>query len=111
MSATTVATENAGHLIGLVIVGPDDGEVVQLAVDRDARGRGVGTALLQAAETRLSSGHREAWLAVVPGNTTARRFYELHGWQDTGRIVHHAPTRTGTVAVPVHRYVKPLSAS
>ncbi|WP_372509050.1 GNAT family N-acetyltransferase [Actinomadura madurae] len=74
---------------------------------RPRRGR-VGGALLRAAEERFSGRHSEAWLAVVPGNTRARRFYEFHGWRDTGPMTYSAPTATGRVDVPVHRYVKPL---
>src|SRR5256885_1642559 len=87
----------------------DDG-VFQLAVDRPARRGGVGALLLAAAETRIAAdGHDLAWLAVVPGNTTARAFYERHGWTDDGPLTYAAPTATGTpVPVAVHRYVKPL---
>ncbi|GID10146.1 GNAT family N-acetyltransferase [Actinocatenispora rupis] len=108
LDSTVVATDGGTDLLGLVIVGVDDGEVIQLAVDRAARGAGVGAALLRAAERRIAATHREAWLAVVPDNTAARRLYERHGWRDSGPTVHHAPTRGGTVAVPVHRYVKAL---
>lgn len=107
-NATLVAADADGRLLGLIILGDDDGEVIQLAVDRRARGKGVGGALLEAAENRFRRRHRRAWLAVVPGNTRARRFYELHGWRDTGPLTYQAPTSTGTVPVPVHRYVKDL---
>lgn len=104
---TTLVADNGGSdLLGLVIVGTSDGEVIQLAVDRSARGMGVGSALLEAAERLIAQTHREAWLAVVPANATARRLYERSGWRDAGPVVHQAPTRRGTVAVPVHRYVK-----
>ncbi|MFA1540303.1 GNAT family N-acetyltransferase [Actinomadura monticuli] len=108
--STLVATGGEGRILGLVILGDDDGEVVQLAVDQSARGEGVGGALLRAAEDRFRGRHRQAWLAVVPGNTRARRMYEFHGWRDTGPITYQAPTATGTVDVPVHRYVKDLDA-
>ncbi|MFA1549656.1 N-acetyltransferase family protein [Actinomadura chokoriensis] len=109
-ASTLVATGPGDRILGLIILGDDDGEVIQLAVDGSARGQGVGGALLRSAEDRFRGGHRQAWLAVVPGNTRARRFYELHGWRDTGPLTYRAPTATGTVDVPVHRYVKDLNA-
>ncbi|TDB94036.1 GNAT family N-acetyltransferase [Actinomadura sp. 7K534] len=108
LATTLVAVAAADVLLGLIILGDEDGEVVQLAVDGSARGQGVGGALLQAAEDRFRGRHPQTWLAVVPGNTRARRFYELHGWRDTGPLTYQAPTATGTVPVPVHRYVKDL---
>lgn len=109
LSTTLVATDGGPGLLGLVIVGV--GEVIQLGVDRAARGTGVGSALLEAAERLIAETHREAWLAVVPANDTARRFYERAGWRDAGPMVHQAPTRHGTVGVPVHRYVKSVRPS
>lgn len=109
LASTLVAAGDDGRILGLVILGDDDGEVIQLAVDQSARGQGIGGALLRSAEDRFRGRHREAWLAVVPGNTRARRMYEYHGWRDTGPITYQAPTATGTVDVPVHRYVKDLT--
>lgn len=111
LSTTLVATDGGAGLLGLVIVGVRDGEVIQLGVDRTARGTGVGSALLEAAERLIAETHREAWLAVVPANDTARRLYERAGWRDAGPMVHQAPTRHGTVGVPVHRYVKTVRPS
>jgi RimJ/RimL family protein N-acetyltransferase len=47
-------------------------------------------------------------LAVVAGNTRARRFYERNGWSDEGPFEHHAPSDSGPIVVPPHRYVKPV---
>jgi GNAT superfamily N-acetyltransferase len=103
----TVAVEG-GELLGVVIVVAD--ELQQLMVTAGARGRGVGGTLLTAAEERVrAAGHGEIWLAVVPGNTTARRFYAAHGWVDRGAETYDAATLAGaTVPVPVRRYVKEL---
>ncbi|XRQ09487.1 GNAT family N-acetyltransferase [Actinomadura welshii] len=108
LDTTLVATDADDVLLGLIILGDEDGEVIQLAVDGAARGHGVGGALLQAAEDRFRGRHDQTWLAVVSGNTRARRFYEFHGWRDTGPLTYQSPTATGTVPVPVHRYVKDL---
>lgn len=107
VGSTTVAT-NGDEFLGLVVLDEDTGEVVQLAVDRAARGFGVGGALLRCAEQRLSGRHRTAYLVVVPGNIRARRFYEFHGWRDEGPMTYSAPSATGPVEVPVHRYTRVL---
>jgi hypothetical protein len=60
--------------------------------------------LLDDAEERVgAAGHVSAWLAVVPGNARARRFYERRGWADDGPFDYLAP---GGIAVPCRRYVK-----
>ena len=103
----TVAVEG-DLLLGVLIVKGD--ELQQLMVSEGARGRGVGHLLLTEAERQVvAAGHHEIWLAVVPGNTSARRFYEAHGWVDRGEETYEAVTLAGaTVPVPVCRYVKGL---
>ena len=104
LAATTVA-DHDGTVAGFIMVTGD--EVEQVYVDARHRGSGVAGALLAAAESQVAShGHRQAWLAVVAGNTRARRFYERSGWRDEGPFEHAAPAPGGTVAVPAHRYVK-----
>jgi GNAT superfamily N-acetyltransferase len=95
-------------LLGVLIVKRD--ELQQLMVSAEARGRGVGGLLLAEAERQVATaGHDDIWLAVVPGNETARRFYESHGWVDRGEETYDAVTLAGaTVPVPVCRYVKGL---
>jgi GNAT superfamily N-acetyltransferase len=81
LGTTTVAT------IGPVVVGfvaLHDDEVEQLYVDAAARGTGVAAALLAHGESVIGATHDRAWLAVVPGNARARRFYELAGWVADG---------------------------
>jgi GNAT superfamily N-acetyltransferase len=104
---TTVAVDR-DELLGVLIV--EDDELMQLMVSAAARGRGVGGLLLDEAERQVTTaGHDEVWLAVVPGNATARRFYESHGWVDRGEESYAAVTLGGsTVPVPVRRYVKRL---
>ncbi|WP_433658184.1 N-acetyltransferase family protein [Nocardia sp. CA-128927] len=100
---TTVAT--VGDAIAGFVMVLDD-EVHQVYIAADHRGSGIAAILLAAAEARVrANGHHEAWLAVVPGNARARKFYEKHGWSDKGPFSHDAP---GAVAVPAHRYVKRL---
>jgi GNAT superfamily N-acetyltransferase len=104
VTATTLAVDDEGRVLGLTIVEGD--ELVQLAVDGSVRRGGVGTALLTAAERDVATRAGRAWLAVVPGNTRARAFYQRNGWSDDGPLTYAAPAATGTVPVPVHRYVK-----
>jgi ribosomal protein S18 acetylase RimI-like enzyme len=102
--AVTVA---GGEVAGFVMVVDD--EVEQVYVSTEHRGSGVATLLLAGAERRVAgAGHRRAWLAVVPGNVRARRFYERCGWSDEGRFDYAAAVPGGTIAVPCHRYVKPV---
>jgi ribosomal protein S18 acetylase RimI-like enzyme len=107
LAQTAVAVGDSG-VLGVLILRED--EVNQLMVSAAARGRGVGALLLEDAERRVAAaGHDEVWLAVVPGNTTARGFYEARGWTDRGRETYDSVTLGGgTVPVEVCRYAKRL---
>lgn len=72
-----VATEN-GTLEGLLVL--DDGEIEQLYVDPDRTGRGIGGQLLALAKRRRPDGIA---LWTFAANTSARRFYERHGFVAT----------------------------
>jgi ribosomal protein S18 acetylase RimI-like enzyme len=88
-----------------------DDEIEQVYVAGDHRGTGVATSLLAEAERLVAAaGHHQAWLAVAPGNTRARRFYERSGWRDEGAFGYAAAVANGTVEVPCRRYVKAVSA-
>lgn len=103
---TTVATID-GDVAGFTVVVEDEAE--QVYVDRAARGSGVASLLLAEAERQVAEkGHRRAWLAVAPGNTRARRFYERCGWRDEGPFDYQAEGPGGPIAVPCHRYVRDL---
>ena len=95
--------ETDGAVAGFVVVVDD--EVEQVYVDRSWRGQGVAERLLRHAEAVIGQeGRRTAWLAVVAGNTRARRFYARLGWRDRGPFTYQAQTATGTFPVPAHRY-------
>ena len=103
---TTVAVIG-GEVAGFTMV--VGGEVEQVYVAARHRGTGVADLLLDDAERRIrAGGHTAAWLAVVPGNARARRFYERHGWTDAGPFDYAAAGDRGPIAVPSHRYVKEL---
>lgn len=67
-------------------VGPDPtAEVFALNVDPGSWGRGIGAALVRAAEASLADwGHTDAVLWTGPGNRRARRLYESLGWAHDG---------------------------
>jgi len=102
---STVVAEVDGEVAGFVMVVAD--EVEQVYVDARHRGTGLGDVLLDEAERLVAEdGHVRAWLAVVPGNARARRFYERRGWRDDGGFEYAASVATGSVPVPCRRYVK-----
>jgi ribosomal protein S18 acetylase RimI-like enzyme len=109
VGTTRIAVDDDGTVLGVVLV--DGEELFQLAVAAEARGRGVGQALVTAAEELIGADHDRAELAVVPGNSTARRLYERCGWTDLGEVTLPArPGESGGAPVPVvvRHYVKQL---
>lgn len=105
--AQTTVANHGSSVVGFVTVRGD--EVEQIYVSQDARGGGTASALLRHAEQAISARHHVAWLAVVAGNTRARRFYEKHGWLDAGAIDYAAEIAGGTLTVPCRRYEKRLT--
>ncbi len=104
--ATTVATL-ASCVVGFVTV--HDDELEQIYVAESARGGGTAKALLRHAEQVIAARFDVGWLAVVAGNTRARRFYARHGWCDTGAFDYAAEITGGTMLVPCRRYEKKLT--
>jgi GNAT superfamily N-acetyltransferase len=103
---TTVAVVG-GEVAGFTMVAGD--EVEQVYVAAGHRGTGVADLLIEDAERQIrAAGHPAAWLAVVPGNARARRFYERRGWADDGPFDYAAEGERGPIPVPSHRYVKQL---
>jgi GNAT superfamily N-acetyltransferase len=75
--------ERDGALAG--VVGIADGEVRVLYVDPAQQGRGVGSALLEHAESQLRTvGHVRATLWAFRDNMLGRGFYEHRGWRPDG---------------------------
>lgn len=104
--STTVAVDGP-RVLGFVV--RDGDEVGHVYVDAAARGTGLATALLQrVAADAAAQGETSLWLAVVPDNTRARRFYARLGWVDEGPFTHVVPVPGGAVDVPCHRYVLTL---
>lgn len=87
------ADPDTGEILGVATLGPSrdedasatTGELWAINLAPAHWGRGVGTALLDAAVERLcAAGFDRATLWVVDGNLRARRFYERRGWQPDG---------------------------
>jgi ribosomal protein S18 acetylase RimI-like enzyme len=84
----TLVAYSGRRRLGFVTAGPireeppaQGGEVYALYVDPAHTGLGMGSALLEAAVTRLArSGFSQASLWVFTRNINARRFYERRGW-------------------------------
>jgi len=61
-----------------------------LGVSREARGRGVGRALLAHTERRaLADGQDDLFLLVSDFNLAAQRFYQAHGYQEIGAVADY----------------------
>jgi len=62
------------------------GEIANLAVEESARGRGIGSALLDAAlDEARGHGTEEVFLEVRNSNVRARELYESRGFVEVGR--------------------------
>ena len=77
---------------------PHRADVQKLLVHRDARGRGVGVALMDALERRAAESGR--WLLVLDTRTgsAADALYRKRGWQAVGEIPDYALDPDGTLA-------------
>jgi ribosomal protein S18 acetylase RimI-like enzyme len=109
VDSTLIAVDDDGSVLGVVLVHED--ELFQLAVTSSARRRGVGRALVAAAEELIATEYERAELAVVASNTGAQRLYEECGWTDLGEVV--LPARAANlddepIPVAVHHFVKLL---
>jgi GNAT superfamily N-acetyltransferase len=82
--AIFLVSEDEEGVQGFTCANHQTGYVWALFVIDGAQGRGHGTALLDAALTRLrQAGHRQAFLTTGQ-NTRAEGFYKSKGWQSTG---------------------------
>jgi ribosomal-protein-alanine N-acetyltransferase len=84
-----------GYIIGeireLIISGISHrskaGHIMNIAVEREWRERGVGSLLLDEIETRFKDRTaQQVTLEVRESNTTARTFYVNRGYEDIGRV-------------------------
>ncbi|SCM72504.1 GCN5-related N-acetyltransferase [uncultured Pleomorphomonas sp.] len=110
LEAGCLVAEADGRLLGFAIV--EGNEIDQFYVAAEARGTGLATAMLAAAETQLARrGVRDAVIQCSAGNDRAHRFYARAGWRDSG--VRQAPIWTPDgrhETHPTHIFVKQLSS-
>jgi ribosomal-protein-alanine N-acetyltransferase len=69
----------------LLVIAPE-GELMNIAVDDCYRGRGIGSALMEAVLGRAADrGAESVYLEVRDSNAPARHLYEKHGFEILGR--------------------------
>jgi ribosomal protein S18 acetylase RimI-like enzyme len=79
----------SGELVGFIVLwmqGPFVGFVQTLAVKPEWRERGVGTLIMQFAESRIFSEFRNVFLCVSSFNESAMRFYLRLGYHRVGDL-------------------------
>nr|WP_232788930.1 GNAT family N-acetyltransferase [Streptomyces odonnellii] len=72
-------------------------EIVKLMVRRDARGRGLGRALLTAAEEAAAEAGVTLLLLDTETGSPAETLYRSSGWSETGVVPGHAADPGGTL--------------
>ena len=97
----TVAVD-AEQLLGVVAL---DGHVIDLLwIRADLRGRGIGSVLMDQAESTLATGHEKAELECFAPNRASIAFYESRGYT-TVRTYYEAASGVNRVVM-----TKPLSS-
>ena len=86
---------------------PHRAEIAKVIIHRTVRRRGLGTALMSAAEATARAEGR--WLLVLDTETgsSAEAFYRSTGWHESGTIPNYALLTDGTLA-PATWYWKDL---
>jgi GNAT superfamily N-acetyltransferase len=86
-----------GRLVGTVQIGfalksnqPHRADLMKLLVHRDARGRGLSTALMAAAEAGAAAAGRTLLVLDTASGELAETIYEKRGWQRSGVIPRYA---------------------
>lgn len=85
------STTDAGQVLGYVFLyhAADEGEIPTIAVAENARRRGIGSALLDAAEESAAScGVKKIFLEVRESNAAARALYGKQHFTEVGKRKH-----------------------
>lgn len=115
-SACFLAEAQGGRALGFIACGPaadgdvapppGAGEVYAVYLREEAKGRGVGAALMATAEEAMRRhGFERAVLWVLEDNVRARAFYERGGWDRDGAKGEH---RFDCGHRPIIRYARDL---
>jgi GNAT superfamily N-acetyltransferase len=100
-----VAVEPSGRIIGSTLLfratqpnAPHRAEIGKVLVHREARRRGLGRALMEAAETLARAEGR--WLLILDtqSGTAAEAMYQALGWQPFGVVPNHSLKTDGVLA-------------
>jgi ribosomal protein S18 acetylase RimI-like enzyme len=93
----------AGEIVGtaqLQLIGkpnqPHRAEIGKVLVHSSARRRGIGEALMQAAEAEARKAKRDLLVLDTDENGAARRLYNRLGWTEAGTIPRYALMPDGT---------------
>ncbi len=85
--ASQSGTDRIGGLVLTTAIAPGTAHVVQVAVDPECQGRGLGRRMLDEALSRLgAAGFDRVSLLVAEGNGPARRLYASLGFRPAGRF-------------------------
>ncbi|WP_254600979.1 GNAT family N-acetyltransferase [Caulobacter sp. S45] len=85
-----------GFTLARVVAG--EAEILTLAVDPAARGRGIARALVEAAAGLAhAAGARTMWLEVAQDNSAALALYAVAGFEEAGRRKGYYPRKGGPV--------------
>jgi ribosomal protein S18 acetylase RimI-like enzyme len=111
-SAGRVAEED-GRVVGFVVYRlrgtfVHSGYILDVGVAADAQSRGVGTLLMDAAETEILRHGPNVFLLVAAANTRAQRFYERRGYRRIGEIPDYI--QQGTAEVLYRKTLGPIQA-
>jgi GNAT superfamily N-acetyltransferase len=104
--AVTRSAAPVGHVLLLGTERPDTWELARLFVSPEARGLGLGAALLDAACARAAEQGRKLELEVVADERSrAISLYERAGWRRTGTVTAGWTNPDGG-RVRMHRYAR-----
>jgi len=97
-----LVADEAGSVVGyaIAVVVSEESELLNIAVDPDHRGHGLGALLLDAAmDLCRGSGATEMWLEVRASNAGARMLYDSRGFAEMGvrKRYYHAPREDAIV--------------
>jgi GNAT superfamily N-acetyltransferase len=97
--------EDDGAIVGSTILirsrnanSPHRAEVGKVLVHRSARRRGLGGALMAAAEARARADGRWLLILTTEAGSPADAFYRSLGWRELGTMPNHAYRADGTLA-------------
>jgi len=92
-----LAEDTAGRIVGTVTViwapqenQPHRGDIAKMLVHRSARGKGIGAAMLVAAERCAAVAGKTVLVLDTVTDTSAYRLYARNGWRRCGEIPNYA---------------------